>query len=279
MRRTSASCVVLFALISLTALTADADIMLSTYLGTKIGDQIVIGGGDVVQYDMTRQTAEIILNDDLFAGDWWVPRNVDAFHMMADGDYVLSTTFDQELGGLSFEASDLVRYDPVTNTASLLFDGSLLGRNENVDGVYVRDSGEILLSTTSSASLSGVSFRGGDVIEYNPATGAVSRLFDQDWFCRNENIDALHVLDDGDLVISTFTGGRLFGVDYSCGDLVRVDPAARTAEVFVSDDVYDTCLFVNTDAFSMTPAIPEPATLALLVLGGAIGLLRRRRRT
>ncbi|NLF32235.1 MAG: PEP-CTERM sorting domain-containing protein [Planctomycetes bacterium] len=277
MRTTSASCVALLALIGLAAATANADIMISTYLGTKIGQEVFIGGGDVVQYDMDTGAAEILLDSSAFTGDWWMPRNVDAFHLMADGDFVLSTTFDQSLGGLSFEPGDLVRYDPAANTASLLFDGSLLGRNENIDGVYVRESGEILLSTTSSACLAGLSFRSGDVVEYNPASGAVSLVFDQDWFSRNEDIDALHVLEDGDLVLSTFSGGTLFGLDFSCGDLVRVDTTARTAEIFISDAIYDTCLFVNTDAFSMTPAVPEPATLALLILGGAIGLIRRRR--
>ncbi len=279
MRLRSAVCTALFVLFPFAPSLADGDIMLSTYLGTKLGGEVFIGGGDVVGYDMDTRTAEVLLDHGAFEGDWWMPRNVDAFHMMADGDFVLSTTFDQVLGGLSFKASDLVRYNPATGTASLLFDGRLLGRHANVDAVYVRDSGEILLSTSSSASLAGLSFRSGDVIAYDPVAGTASRVFDQDWFCRNENIDALHVLDDGDLVISTFTGGRLFGLDYSCGDLVRVDLAARTAEIFIDDDIYESCLFVNTDAFSMTPAIPEPATLTLLILGGAAGLVRRRRMT
>ena len=60
------------------------------------------------------------------------------------GTFVLSTYDEAGLGGLTFQDEDLVDYDPVTDTATMVFDGSALftdGGAEDIDAVHVLPNG------------------------------------------------------------------------------------------------------------------------------------------
>jgi T1SS-143 domain-containing protein len=152
----------------------------------------------------------------------------------------LTAEFTETLGGLTFDNEDIAQYDVALDTANLLFDGTaLLGSGERVDALHVLDNGNIILSTTTSATLGGLSFDDADLVEYNPTGGAVDGLAggsarhfggiggvngfstQLDDSPGDEDIDALHILDNGNVVFSTIVGTTMGGLTFDEGDLVE----------------------------------------------------------
>jgi hypothetical protein len=118
--------------------------------------------------------------------------DIDALSILGNGNLVLSTDNDAQLGNLSFSEGDLVEYDISSKTASLFFDGSLFGEEMNIDAVNVNADGTIVLSTATEAVLAGLAFDEDDLVSYDPATGMATHLFDGGGhFSLQENIDAV----------------------------------------------------------------------------------------
>lgn len=111
---------------------------------------------------------------------------------------ILSTTGGATLGGLTFQDEDLVEYNLLTDTATLFFDGTtLLGSSADIDAVFIRSNGNIVLSTSSTATLGGLTFGDEDLAEYNPATDTATLFFDGiALFGGSEDIDAVHLVAD-----------------------------------------------------------------------------------
>jgi len=165
------------------------------YLSTV--DDASLGGlafrdGDVVAYNTLTDTATLVLSEDLFSAD----ENVDALHVLSNGNLVLSTLGTSTIGGDTFADGDLIEYDPLTDTATELFSEALFDANENIDSVYVREDGTIVLSTSTAAVLSGFAFENGDLVEYDPISGAVRRIFNESNFSTSENVDAFHLIPE-----------------------------------------------------------------------------------
>jgi len=77
---------------------------------------------DLVEYDPATDTATLF-----FDGSTTTLNNkFAALQVLANGHFVLSTKGITTLGGLSFDAGDLVDYDPVFDSAEMIFDGSEL---------------------------------------------------------------------------------------------------------------------------------------------------------
>lgn len=151
---------------------------------------------------------------------------------------VLSTSGSAELGGLSFEDDDLVLFDTSTNLATLFFDGDLFRRDEDIDAVSLLANGNILLSTRSDATLGGLDFRDGDLVEYDPFSATASLFFDESRFAASEEVSAFDVLDNGNLLISTRGNAKLAGLQFRDGDLVEYDPINHLASLFFTESVF-----------------------------------------
>ena len=143
-----------------------------------------------------------------------------------------------------------------------------------IAAVYVRDNGNIVISTVGSAQLGGLSFDDGDLIEYNPTAGTASLLFDENLFFGNENIDAVHILDNGHILLSTTNNSTLGGLSFGKGDVAEYDPVAGNASLYFSGDTFSS-VNPNINALSNT-IVSESGVIALLSLGG-LGLLYRHR--
>lgn len=245
-----------------------SEILLSTTGGATLGG-LTFEDGDVVAYDQDADSASLFFDEDLFSSS----EDVDAFHVLTDNSYVLSTQTDATLGGLAFRDGDLVRYDPDTTTASLLLSEDLFSDNEDIDAVHVLSSGEIVLSTETGGTLGGLTFEDGDLVAYNPDNQTASLFFDEDLFSGSEDINALMILANGDLVLSTQTDATLGGITFGDDDLVRYSPGTDTASIYLDGGSLFSSSAEDIDAVSQVPA---PATLALLGLGLA-GLARTRR--
>lgn len=237
-------------------------VLLSTTSGATLGG-LTIRDGDIAQYAPSTNTAALFFNEDLFPGE----ADINALSVLDNGNIVLSTNENETLGGLTFEDEDLVEYNPNTGVAILLFDGDqVFSGEEDIDAVHVSANGTIVLSTEGDATLGGLTIGDDDLALYDPDTGTASLLFDGGALFSNgfEDIDAVHLLDDGNILLSTLTGATLGGLTFEDGDLVEYNPNSDSASIFFDEDLYSAD--EDIDAVSFT-RVPEPTSLALASLG------------
>ncbi|MBL4728421.1 MAG: DUF11 domain-containing protein [Gammaproteobacteria bacterium] len=138
--------------------------------------------------------------DDSSTGD---VRDANAVHVFKNGHIAISAKgpATSTVGGLSFQPEDIVVYDPILNTATVLFDGSAIfkdaiGSQHNIDAVFVKEDGKIVFSVFGDGNpltdddvcirqpdllLGGgpdVCFSEADVVQYDPANDSVTILID-----------------------------------------------------------------------------------------------------
>lgn len=236
-------------------------------LGSGAGELVDFNKGDIVLYDPVTDAAELFIGVDNTPE--YAVKDPNAIHLLPNGQVVLSSNEDgNEIGttDLMFDKDDIVLFDKLTNTATLLFDGSTLitGSNLNIDAVYVLPDGRIVFSTAESAS--GNKFGGGtetwsdsDLVLYDPA---------DDTFLVYLEAEDDNVFDAVDAQVDAA--------------YIRIDPADATTVLdtfVVSSAVQGTVLGDNNVTFGRddvaeieitggTPAVPTGATGTNLFNGG-----------
>ncbi|MCH6576533.1 MAG: cadherin-like domain-containing protein, partial [Proteobacteria bacterium] len=169
---------------------------------------------------------------------------------------ILSTEGSATLGGLCFTDDDLVDYDPVADTATLYFEGDpLFGTwEEAIDAVHVLANGHIILSTENDATLGGLSFGDDDLVDYDPVADTATLYFDGGALFSNldEDIDAVHVLANGHIILSTEGDATLGGLSFGDDDLVDYDPVADTATLYFDGGALFSSIFEDVDAVYIT---------------------------
>lgn len=193
--------------------------------------------GSLAEYDPVAYSSTLYFNENLFSGG----ADINAVHVLSNSIIILSTDNNETLGGLSFGDDDLIAYDPSNNTATLYFDGGALFSNnfEDIDAVYVRDNGNIILSTTGDATLGGISFSDGDLIEYIPSTDSASLFFDESNFSGGADIDGVHILANGNILISTNNTESLPGLaNFEDGSIVEYDVGTNTASLYFDENLF-----------------------------------------
>ncbi len=277
MTRNSIALSICVGLIATTSASADL-VMLSVAdnVGAGIGGVTNMTDIDVVQYDTVGDSASIILEQadfDQGSGD------TNALHYMPNGNIVISNLFNAQLAGVSFEDDDLLEYNPNTNTATLIFDGSTVfdATGEDIDAVYIRENGNIIMSTLADAGIGGLNVTDGDIFEYNPNTDTSTLLVSEAaLFDDGEgDVDAIHLLDNGNFLVSILdTTETISGVSFADGDVFEYDPINDTASLYLSESVFtSTGLSNDIDAFTV---VPEPGTFGLMLV--SMGMVLRRRK-
>jgi subtilisin family serine protease len=114
---------------------------------------------------------------------------------------------DGLVGSLSVTDEDIVALDD-SGGFSLFFDGSAEGVPAalGIDAFDITDSGQILLSFDSPGTIGGVTFDDSDIIRHTISSGAYAMYFDAgdvELTTDNEDVDAVQLLGDGSLIIST----------------------------------------------------------------------------
>lgn len=144
----------------------------------------------------------------------------------------LSTAAAAQLDGLSFENEDAVLYED--GAAALFTDGSeIFTGDEDIDAFHILSGGSILFSTTSDAEIGGLSFADEDVVAYDADLGTASLYFDGSAvLADDEDIDAICVLDNGNLLLSTMDDASIGGLSFNDEDLVEYNPATGTATLY-----------------------------------------------
>ncbi len=225
-------------------------LLLSTVNGETLGG-LSFTPDDLVEYDSVSDTATLYFDGNHFSNN----ENIDAVDVLDNGLIALSTTNNARLGGLNFRDGDIVLYDPGSDTATLLFSENNFSGNEDVDAVHILPNGHILLSTTSSARLGGLNFRDGDVVEYDPVNDSARLYFSEDNFTGNEDVDGFHLLDNGNLLISTTGTATLGGLTFSNGSVAEYDPATNTATLFFDENRFSNGADINAIDI-LPPVIP-----------------------
>ena len=243
-------------------------IILSTDATETLGG-LSIASHDLAEYDPLTNSSTLYFYGALFS-DW---ANIDAVHVLNNGNIILSTKIGVTLGGLTFGNGDLIEYNPTTDTATLYLDESLfVGGNEDITSVHILDNDNIILSTADDAELGGLNFTNGELVEYNPYLDTATLFFDNNLFSASEDIDALHILDNGNIILSTAGAATLGGLTFADGDLVEYNPTTDVATLFFSEGLFSTN--ADVDAVYVT-TVPEPATVAILGLGMLVFIIRR----
>jgi len=226
---------------------AASSIILSTTSTETLGG-LTFTDGSLAEYDPVTDTASLFFNETLFAGG----EDVNAAHVLANGNIILSTTGSATLGGLSFTDGSLVEYNPVTDTATLFFDENLFSANEDIDAVYVMSNGHIILSTTGSATLGGLSFSDGSLVEYDPVANTASLYFNESNFSGGADINGVHVLSNGNILITTDRTETLGGLTFSDGSIAEYNPATDTATLYFNETLFSNGADIN--AITLQPA-------------------------
>ena len=184
---------------------------------------------DVVSYDSgSGQWSFVFDGSDVISTGF----EIDGLAILPGGDLLLSFRQSGTVGGVSADDSDVVRFTGTLGTStsgsfSLYFDGSDVGltsNGEDVDGLTLNSSGDLLVSTQGSFSGSGASGADEDLFLFtgtlgSSTSGSFSQYFDGSdvGFGGNsaEDVDAASLTAAGTLLFST-TG--TFSVTGATGD-------------------------------------------------------------
>ena len=162
---------------------------------------------------------------------------------------IISTSETETLGDIKFEDGSLVEYDITTNTSRMILDeGQIFTGNADIDAACILNNGHIVLSTGSAATIGGLTFGYGDLVEYDPGMKTATLFFDKDLFGDDENIDAVSVLGNGHIILSTTSSAKLGGTLLDGGDLVEYDPFTDVGTLFLNQDEHFSNVLPNIDA-------------------------------
>lgn len=159
----------------------------------------------------------------------------------ANAVYVSSTTNGNV--GFAFSDEDILRFDPNTNSWTLYFDGSDVGLGANssqdVDAFDLLDDGSILLSIVGDTSIPNLgSIDDSDIVRFTPTSLGLTTAGTFTWYfdgsdvgltTNDEDIDAIDLLADGRIVISTLGNVSVTGASGVDEDLLIFTPTALGA--------------------------------------------------
>ena len=135
---------------------------------------------------------------------------------------------------LSYTDDDIIRYDLVTGSWEMFFDGSDVGVGSDINALELLDDGSLLISFTGEQAIEGIGLvDDSDIVRFiptllGPETSGVFELYfdgsDVELSSSAENISALTMLPNGNIVVSVTGNFRAGGVSGSDEDLFEFAP-------------------------------------------------------
>ena len=170
------------------------------------------------------------------------------------GDPVIyvSSSSGGNAGGVSFTDEDILAYDTGTGTYSMFFDGSDVGLSgagaRDVDAFHILGDGSILISIVSASTLPDVgSVDDSDILRFVPTSTGTNTAGTFEWYfdgsdvgltTNGEDVDAIHILANGDIVVSTSGSFSVTGASGADEDLAVFSPSSLGATTSGSWSAY-----------------------------------------
>jgi hypothetical protein len=183
--------------------------LVSTSTDAQLVTGLAFRDGDLVLLDPVNGVGSLWFSEDRFGTD----EDIDAVELLPSGHLLLSTSSDARLGGLPFHSGDVIEYDPVAGSATLLFSASVFADTENIDAIGLL-GGDLILSTSTDATIGSTLYRDGDLFRYSLATGAHSLFLSESIFGgADEDIDAVSfAVPEPGILLLLLTG--LLGISF-----------------------------------------------------------------
>jgi hypothetical protein len=181
---------------------------------------------------------------------------IDAFAFRDDGSILMSFAAPGSIPGIpgTTTDSDIVLFDPVSNTFALYFDGSDVGlttTSEDVDAVELLPDGRLLISTLSSVTVDAVSGEDTDILAFTPTSLGSTTAGTWDMYFdgsdvglteSTEDVDAVAVDTEGNIYLSTvgqFSTNGLSGDDEDVFVFTPSSTGSDTSGTFASTLFFD----------------------------------------
>ncbi len=137
---------------------------------------------------------------------------------------------------MTFAAEDVLLHDRATGAWAMHFDGSDVGlAARNLDVLELQADGSLLLSTEVGVTLPGLgAVDDSDIVRFIPTTTGTNTSGSYQWYFdgsdvgltdNGEDVDALALLTDGRLLVSTSGGATVTGATAGGEDLLAFTPS------------------------------------------------------
>lgn len=149
----------------------------------------------------------------------------------------ISSDRSGSIAGIDYVPADILGYNTVSSEWSMILDGSDLGiKTNNVRAFDWMEDGSLLLSFAYPMWIEGLGWvDDSDIVKFRPSTLGETSSGSFEWYFdgsdvglthQGEDIDALNIAPNGDLIISTLGGYRVDGARGRDEDLIRFTPAS-----------------------------------------------------
>lgn len=251
-------------------------------LADNIGVEIN-GFGPFTDEDMIRTTPSGSSASVFFAID---AGDLDAFHILDNGNYIMSSLFNGNVGGNAFDDGDLIEYNPFTNTivGNYLGVGNAVfsGAATDITAATTDAQGNLYFSLLSNDTMThaggSLAITDGDIVKVDAATGVASIFISEAdlWDDGDSDVYGLHWMGDGTMLITSNSDESVSGNFFLDGDVFRYDIATGASSLFFSEANFTDVGTNSHDIDALYFAVPAPGSALAL---GALGLaaLRRRR--
>jgi hypothetical protein len=165
--------------------------------------------------------------------------------------HLVSTTADEIIDGKNFFAGDIFAADKTVGNSGLYLSATIFAEDGiDLDAMAMLPNGNLLLSigNDEGATIAGLVMKDGDLVEYDPASGAASLYLSESVFGTNVDVDAVEVAAGGHLLLSFRRDELVAGTLYADGDVVDYDPTLGTFSLFLSEVVLGGA---DVDAFAL----------------------------
>ena len=215
--------------------SSSSSLYLSTDSGATLGG-LTFEDEDIINYDADADTSTRTFEGDaVYSFD----EETNGIHVQSNGKILLTTESSAIIGTLFFNDEDIVEYDPTTGIATMIFDGSAVNSSiGEINALSLLDNGNIVISTTSSATIGSLSFNDDDLVEYNPTSGTATMLLDGSTVITSvdsetdRDINGVHVFSNGQMLLSLANDSNINGLQFGDDDVVLYDPGSGTATLY-----------------------------------------------
>ena len=231
-------------------------LVLSLAANGAVGNLTSVADEDIVSFNGTTWTM-LFDGSDVGVGSL----DLDAFYIVNANTILMSFDKDATVGPLAIDDAGILRFEatslgPTTaGTLSVYLDGSDVGldtNGEDIDAVAVLADGRILISTTGSVTVPGVSGVDEDILAFTPTSlgtdtsGTWQMYFDGSdvGLSTNsgEDVNGLDVASNGDIYLTTLDTFAVTGVSGENEDVFICTPTSlgsNTACTFVTTLYFD----------------------------------------